>query len=85
MLTKDQKLILALRVNENKDVVFAKYGPGVTKKMKEQIWESIRQVLLIQDNFSTCNFKRNSLILLQSYFIMLQVHGCTKGEGGGRG
>jgi UDP-galactopyranose mutase len=44
MLTKDQKLILALRVNENKDIVFAKYGPNVTKKNKEQIWESIRQV-----------------------------------------
>ena len=46
MLTKEQKLILALRVNENKDVVFAKYGPGITKKLKENIWESIRQVLV---------------------------------------
>ncbi len=46
MLTKEQKLILALRVNENKDVVFAKYGPGITKKLKENIWESIRQVLI---------------------------------------
>ena len=44
MLTKEQKMILAIRLNENRDVVFAKYGPGVTKKRKEQIWESIRQV-----------------------------------------
>jgi hypothetical protein len=47
MLTKDQKMILALRVNENKDIVFAKYGPNITKKMKEQIWESIRQVPVV--------------------------------------
>ena len=44
MLTREQKLILALRVNENKEVIFAKYGPGVTKKKKEEAWESIRQV-----------------------------------------
>ena len=36
MLTREQKLILALRVNEKKEVIFAKYGPGVTKKKKEE-------------------------------------------------
>lgn len=39
--------MLAQLVRENKDVLLRKFGsPGVTKKKKEQVWESIRQELL---------------------------------------
>jgi hypothetical protein len=47
MLTKQQKYLLAQLVRENKEILLRKFGsPGVTKKRKEQIWESIRQELL---------------------------------------
>ena len=52
MLSPDDKLILALHVNqalgvnEKKDVIFPQNdsGKGITIKQREVVWESIRQV-----------------------------------------
>ena len=51
MLSPDDKLIQALRVNqalgvnEKKDVIFPQNEPGkgITTKQREAVWESIRQ------------------------------------------
>ena len=46
MLTKAQKRTLANLVRQNQGVLFAKFGPHVTRKKKEEIWEAIRQRLI---------------------------------------
>jgi Myb/SANT-like DNA-binding domain len=46
MLTKSQKRTLAALVRQNQGLLFAKFGPGVTRKRKEEVWEAIRQKLI---------------------------------------
>jgi len=46
MLTKAQKRTLATMVRQNQGVLFAKFGPHVTRKKKEAVWEAIRQRLI---------------------------------------
>ena len=40
-LTVDQKLKLATLVKDNKDVLFGKYSPTITKVGKHKAWEEI--------------------------------------------
>jgi hypothetical protein len=37
-------------VRQYQGVLFAKFGPGVTRKLKEEVWESIRQKLIRSDS-----------------------------------
>ena len=46
MLTKTQKRTLANLVRQNQGILFSKFGPNVTRKKKESIWEAIRQKLI---------------------------------------
>ena len=45
MLSKSQKLLLAQLVRDNKSVVLAPFSSTVTKKAKQEAWESILRQL----------------------------------------
>ena len=45
MLSKFQKLLLAQLVRDNKSVVLAPFSSTVTKKAKQEAWESILRQL----------------------------------------
>ena len=45
-LTKDQKLVLAKEVLIRKKVLFGKFSPTITRKLRNAAWEDIRQKLL---------------------------------------
>jgi hypothetical protein len=45
MISKELKLTLAELVRENKKVLFSTFGPTVTKRLKDQTWNEIREHL----------------------------------------
>ncbi len=47
VLTLEQKIKLAGLVRDNKEILFGKYSPTVTKNAKNKIWEQIFQEMVV--------------------------------------